>query len=411
MKNGKLFAKIVYYLFTFTIGILLAIFLPYIFMSDGEYLNMMESSLGKGKYADAMLLVGGYFDDREVYQQDFSDGGGIVLFNAVTLVYFDGGDEEAVDESQIHKSYAGFVYGIENKYNLTATVNNKSKMLVEDGEGNVHTVNILDADTNGDKTYDTVSTFYTNGFFFIDLDEDTFKSLRKLTFIDKDGKTFQEVALNLDYNEQFFSDVGAFVEEYNRDYKSDKLNALNDELLAKSENYKKSSLGVAQSKADTKATIIVVAYFITIYVIGDFLLGPRFILRFFKWFLFKVCKIKPKQKTHKDSPVYGNDYYCQVTLELDVSSVEGFGESVQIRYTSKKGEEISFILLKQEKYKATQRVKAGIYVNMWIDIDKDEYVTENLPETLAVEGYRKTFNIKILRREEKRDENFNSTPD
>ena len=42
MRNGKLFAKIVYYIFTFTIGILLALFLPYIFGSDyGEILNSM----------------------------------------------------------------------------------------------------------------------------------------------------------------------------------------------------------------------------------------------------------------------------------------------------------------------------------------------------------------------------------
>lgn len=409
MKHGKTFARVVYFLFTFTIGIILAVFLPYIYMSEGEYLNMMRSSLNKGEYGSAMLLVGGYFDDREVFQKDFKSGGGIVLFSAATLVYSDSEDE--IDEAKIHKAYAGFVYDVQDKYALTAEYGNQSKILVEDGSGEVHTLEILDADMNDDKTKDTVATYYTHGFFFLDLDEDTFPSLRKLTLIDKDGKVFHEVQLNLNFDEQFFTDVNDFLEEYNRDFKSDKLVELDGEFMSKSGHYKISSLGVAKSKADMKAAIIVVIYFICVYVIADFLLGYHYIIKFFNWFIYKVCKVKPKKGKHqpKKSEVFGSDYFCRVTFELDVSEVEGFAESVQIRYTSKKGEEISFILLKQENYKSTQRIKAGTYVNMWIDINKTHYATQDLPETLEVEGYRKTFKIKILSREEKRDENFNST--
>lgn len=406
MKHGKLFANIVYYLFTITVGVLLALFLPYVFMSDGEYLNMMESSLKKGEYSNAMLLVGGYFDSNEVFQEDFNDGGGIVIFCATTLVYSD--SEEVKDETQIHKAYAGFVYNAKG-YSVTAETDNQTKLLVKDGSGNVHTVKLLDGDSNGDGNIDTVTTYYTNGFFYFDLDEETYSSLRKLTFYNKEGQVYQEVSLELNYDQPFFSDVDEFVQEYNRDYKSEKLSQLNDAFLAKAENYKISTLGVAQSKADTKAAIIVVVYFVTIYVIGDLLLGQRYIIRFFKWFLFKVCKIKPKQKQSPQSKeVFGNDYFSQVTFELDISEAGDFSESVQIRYTNDKGEEISFLLLKQENYQTTQRIKAGTYVNMWIDLNKTEYATRDLPETLVVEGYRKTFQIKIVRREDKRDENFHS---
>ena len=410
MKHGKTFARIIYFLFTFLIGILLAVFLPFIYMSDGEYLNLMQSSLNKGEYSDAMLLVGGYFDKQEVFQKDFEGGGGIVLFSSATLVYSD--DEETVDEAQIHKAYAGFVYNVKDNYKATSEGANKTKMVVTDGSGEEHTVDILDADINEDKRNDTIATYYTHGFFFIDLDEDTFSSLREIKLIDRDGNDFQKITLNLNYEEQFFSDVNDFLEEYNRDYKSDKLPELNDAFLAKSENYKISTLGVAQSKADTKAAIVVVVYFICVYIIADFLLGYHLIIKFFKWFIYKVCKVKPKNKKEPNrKEIFGNDYFCQVTFELDVSEIDSFAESVQIRYTSEKGEEICFILLKQENYKSTQRIKAGTYVNMWIDINKSEYGTQDLPETLTVEGYRKTFKIKILRREEKRDENFNSKPD
>lgn len=398
MKHGKLFAKIVYYLFTLTIGVLLALFLPYILMTDGEYLKIMESSLEKGNYSDAMALVGGYFESPQVFKKDFEGGGGIVIFNAVTLVYSDSEDQK--DEAKIHKSYAGFVYNAKG-YNVTANADNQTRLEVTDASEEVHAVTLLDGDSDGNGNVDTITTLYTNGFFFFDLGQDEFPSLRKLTFYDKKGNVYQEVELELNYDQQFFTDVNDFVEEYNRDFKSDRLTELNNEFLAKSDKYKMSSLGVAQSKADTKAAIIVVAYFVTVYVIADFLLGRRFILRFFKWFLFKVCKIKPKQKKPPQrKEVFGNDYFCQVTFELDVSEVENFSESVQIRYTDEKGAEISFILLKQENYQTTQRIKAGTYVNMWIDLNKDKYGTQDLPDALYVEGYRKTFKIKILKREE-----------
>ena len=398
MRNGKLFAKIVYYIFTFTIGILLALFLPYIFGSDyGEILNSMESSLKKGNYSSAMQLVGGYFDSREVFQQNFEGGGGIVIFCAATLVNAEG--EETAGETKIHEAYAGFVYGAEN-YAVTSATDNRTRLVAEDGAGKEHVVEILNVDSDGDGKKDTINTLRSNRFFYFDFGSDTFPSLRKLTFYDKDGRVFQTVTLDLNYDQPFFADVRDFVEEYNRDWKSEQLDRLHEAFLAKSENYKISTTGVvANSKADTKAAIVVVAYFVCVYVNADFLLGHRFILRFFRWFLFKVCKIKPKQKkTPKRSEVFGNDYYCQVTFELDVTEVDDFAESVQIRYTDAKGEEISFILIKQENYQTTQRVKAGVYVNLWIDLNKTEYATQDLPEELPVEGYRKTFTVKILRR-------------
>lgn len=399
MKHGKLFAKIVYFLFTFTIGIVLALFLPYIFGSDyGEILKSMESSLKKGNYADAMSLVGGYFDGKEIYQRDFEGGGGIVMFSAVTLADAEG-DEEA--GRKVHAAYAGFVYGAES-YAVTAAADNKTRLVVTDGAGEEHTVELLNTDSDGDGKKDTINTLRSNKFFYFDLPGDGFPSLRKLTFYDKDGQVYQEISsLELDYQEQFFTDVNEFVEEYNRDYKSEKLDGLHDAFLAKSESYRISSTGVVKnSKADTKAAIVVVVYFVCVYIVADFLLGYHFIIRLFRWFLFKVCKIKPKQKKPpKHSEVFGNDYYCQVTFELDVTEAENFDGGVQIRYTGDKGEEISFILLKQEGYKATQRIKAGTYVNLWIDLDKTKYITRDLPETLWVEGYRKTFTVKILRRE------------
>lgn len=400
MRQGKFFAAIVYYLFTFTIGVLLTLFLPYILMSDGENLNIMRDSFKKGNYDDAMLLVGGYFDKRPVFQEEFKGGGGIVLFSAATLVFTDGKDENAVDEAKIHASYAGFVYGAKDSYSVFAKADNRTEMRVNVGD-EVKSVKILDSDSDGDGVKDTIATLASHGFFFLEFDKDTYPSLNGLTFIDKDGNEFAKANLQLGFEEQFFTDVQDFIDEYNSDYKSAMLPSLHEKFLAKNENYTQSSLGVAKSSADAKAAVIVVAYFVTVYVVGDFLLGWRLIARFAGWFLYKVCKVKPKTRKRKNDAVFGTDYYCQVTLELDVTGADGFDGNVRISYTDSKGEELSFSLMKGEGYKATRRVKAGEYVNMWIDINKTEYATENLPETLIVEGYRKAFKIKILKREEK----------
>ena len=42
MKKALVAASIIYYLFTFTIGVLLAVFLPYFMMLYGESLHIVE---------------------------------------------------------------------------------------------------------------------------------------------------------------------------------------------------------------------------------------------------------------------------------------------------------------------------------------------------------------------------------
>lgn len=102
-----------------------------------------------------------------------------------------------------------------------------------DLDGNVHRVEVLDTDSNGDSIKDTNSTCVKNGFIYVDLDQDTLSSIAKIELIDCDGTVFASVDANLDFGEVFFEDCEAFVTEYNADFKSDKLSGLNDALLAK----------------------------------------------------------------------------------------------------------------------------------------------------------------------------------
>lgn len=121
MKKGLVIANIIYYLFTFTIGVLLAVFLPYFLMLYGESVSIIEKSLAEKNYSQAIAIVGGYYDDQYVLQQDLQTGGGIVLFKATTL--YPGTDEDgnSVQDMRMHKAYAGFIYGIKDIYKVAKT--------------------------------------------------------------------------------------------------------------------------------------------------------------------------------------------------------------------------------------------------------------------------------------------------
>ena len=398
MKKGRIFAKIIYYIFTFLLGIMLAFTLPY-FMYVATAMRNIPKWLHAGQYDNAMGLIDGFHNKQYVYQEDF-EGGGIVLFEATTLSENSGDEEDkTVDGDKIFKSYAGFIYGVQDRYEVFATQNNSTKLIVTDLDGNTKPVELLSYDKNGDGSLDGVATAEQNDYIFLEFRQEEFGSIKSLSFLDKNGNVFfASRELSLDYSGKFFDDVDEFVAEYNRDYMSANLNKLSEKFLGKDDNYAINTYGDLKKKADTNAAIVVVVYFVCIYIIADFLLGNHYIIKFFRWFLYKVCKIEPKRKQKVDkSEVFGHDYFSSVTMSLDVESVPEFNGSVQVRYTNSDSE-ITFILLKENGYAATERIKAGTYVNPFVDMNRD-YTLTNLPDNLEVEGFRMDVKIKIIKRE------------
>ncbi len=401
MKKGKLFAQIIYYVFMFFIGILLAIFLPYILTLD-EALDIVNDSLMSGNYADAMQLSANYFDAESVFQTDFGQGGGIVLFSSATLTFDERDEDATLSDTKLHKSYSGFVYGTKDSYDILTTETNLAKLIVYDNDGVPRIVSILDYDADGDGSPDGCSTHMQYGLFFVEFAQETYDSIKELVLVDKSGNEFVRLEIGKSFSEPFFDDIDAFLTEYNSKPDSEKLDELRTEFFEKSSNYKSQTMRVANSRADKRATVIVVIYFVIVYIIGDLLVGGRYIIKFFRWLLVKVFKIKFKQKEPNRSELFGNDYFSKVTFVLDISALENFEQSVQIRYNNEKGEEASFVLMKEQNYSDTQRIKAGTYVNMWIDVDKNVYATQNLPEKLVVQGYQMAIKVKLIKREEKR---------
>ena len=191
MKKAKLFAKIVYYLFTISMGILLALFLPFYYFYSGESLNSMQQSLESGNYWEAMVLVGGYFNKQPVFQQDLPRRRN----SAFRSGNADGRAKRRRRRGggrQMHKSYAGFVYGVKDIYEVDGN-DSLAKVVVTDVNGNTHNVAVLNQDTDGDGKADRINTLTSNGFFYIDLDIDTVQSVAKITVVDKNGNTFAEI--------------------------------------------------------------------------------------------------------------------------------------------------------------------------------------------------------------------------
>ena len=427
MKKGSIFAKIIYYLFVFSFGIILAIFLPFIFMYDGEALNIIQDQLDSKQYVDAMAMVGGYYNKTIVLNECFEAGGGIVLFEAATLYEYEyKADEENAEvkkDYKMHKAYAGFVYGLDNSFSRGELAENKSILLIETSNGQKE-FGLLNLNTNEDEALDEISSLLTNNFFYLEFSEEGMSDLGvteiiSLTLVQADGSVYDEIQINSPafntesfFKTQFFNDVEAFIEKNNEfaEYNvrrteestyetelkalSEELTSLNNAILA-NENYAKSSSVVAKSRADKRASRVVLIYFICAYVLGDFMLGTKYIVKFIKWFCVKVLKIKFKEKPI-DRSVYGTSYYCQVELKLEVVSPNE--EEIDLTYVSE-AQIVTFTLNVANGYVQKQRMKAGVYTLQSSNL-KERYNTEFIPATIVAEGYKKAIEAKIIRREE-----------
>lgn len=385
MQKANLFPKILYYICTFLLGIFLVFTMPYFFTADIVFQKTTEH-LVNGEYFEAMQPMALYFNRNPVVVSRL-DNGSVVVFEASTYGLDDEGRE---DRTKVRSFYVGFLYDAYD-FKAGSTEERKSELLVADVGGNTKTVELA--------VYNTDSYGRLNGYAYFELDP-IIQSIATLEFLDVDGNSRIKIDnVNLNFDGAFFADIAPLVEYYNSDrVEESQLKRLSDEFLSKDSNYAEFSEEEAKKIADTRSVIIIVAYFVIVYVIADFLLGGHYIIKFFRWFIYDVCKAKPKhRKVKPNEEIFGHDYYCQVTVSLDLADVPEFNESVQVKYTNT-DVEIVFILLKENNYTATERVKAGIYVNPFIDMNR-EYAPVDLPDNLEVEGFKMDVKIKIIKRE------------
>lgn len=433
MKGSKVFSIVIYYLFTFTIGILLAWGLPKYygdFQVRGDYL---QQTVAEGNFDLAMACASNIYNKNRVLDVQFPQGGGLVLYQSI-LQYNDvsgASDGNAAEgpkllDKQLYKAIVGFMYGVDDGYRVFSVQNNQTKLIVDTDSG-AKQIELLDYDTNDDGINDGISTYTQHRLIIVEIPLNGISQINGLTFTDYQGATFYSTDAAISCQSDFFdiySDINEyndFVRLYTETSDRDERKAANDALVTMFGEYQNKTtanpdyvfisnenkntvpeyveMNSAVIKASNrKAVPIIIIYFVCVYIIGDFLLGTHYIIKFFRWLLFDVFKIKRKNKPPKVNrdEVFGHDYYSQVTLSLDTSDVPEFNGSVEIKYTNSDSE-VKFTLLKAENYTATQRIKAGVYVNPFIDIDRN-YAPVDLPDNFQVEGYRLDKTVKIVRR-------------
>ncbi len=420
MTKRKIFPAILYFIITFLIGIFLSVIMPpaYLYGSD-LILDVVADSLENGEYVDAMELYGGYFNAEYVLKEDFAGGGSFVLFEAIALndvekTEGEGDDAQTTTLTFLRKAYVGMLFGAKDNYRTSKEDDNKTgiSLTVLDDEGNAKEefYEILDKDSDK-KSLGYSVTYEKRGVLIIELDADTYPAIEKLSFIDCEGVVYSTIDFSekpLDFSSEFYQKSDLHVQKYNEAVlAADGSSALEDaegelkknekDFLGANENYRKSAIDKAEKVADKKATRTVIIYFVIIYVVAD-LLFTGFIVKFIKFMIFDVFKVKRKDSSKIYEENFGNDYYCSVTMKLDVQENSQFDQTITVRYGE--GEKtLKFTLGANDGYETYQRIKAGDYAGLKLDVPEG-YAVEGLPETLNVSGYKKNITAKIVRLED-----------
>ena len=390
MNRGlKIFAAVIYYVAICVLGIFLAILLPRMY-SYSMPIEAIDSSLANGDYSNAMRLIGGYYDRQYVYSSE-KDGKKIVIFASCILEQKEV-DGNMIDDAKITKAYSGFLFNVKNDYDVKSEENNQTKLVCKSESDVVYNYKLINYDYDNNDSNDTIMTLVDYDFIYFGITNEMVTDIDVLEFVDKEGKSFVKFEnLDLDFDEAFFDDVNDFVNEYNNDYASTNLEKLDREFRSKSDNYQMGYFDDIKKRAEKKATTIVLIYFAVAFLIGDVLVGKRYLIKLIRKIVIAIKKKKNPNYETEDEKKF-NDYYTQLTIVLKVPS--DCDASFVITYHNEYSD-IEFMLTKVDGYKVTKRVHAGVYVNPFVECEG--YSSVNMPEKLEVKGFTKTYEIEFVK--------------
>lgn len=378
-KKLKLFIKILYYVLTFGLGIILALILPGSVLYENLAQDMNQNLLD-GEYDKSMCLIGGYYDKEWAYQETFDDESGVVLFRAMTI-----NQDETPYQAQL--CYAGFLYNVTEDVYKTKKLEygNKTALYVNKDESSESRVEILNYDSNQDGAYDSVNTMVNYKYLYFEILMGSVEEIKSLSFYDMDGNLFHKAdtsSKTLDFKDTFFTSLETFKTEFNQDNAGSNLQALEDAFLSQNNNYQKGNYGDAYVRANKFSATVVIIYFVCVYLIADFLVGQHFIIRFI---IFIVDKIKRKRHPEEaPNDLYGTDYFTQVTFKLEVDP--SVSSDVLLRFSKEDNNEEVVLLAKKSNYELTKRIHAGKYGNL--RFESDELEPTDLPEVLEIKGFK-----------------------
>ena len=257
---------------------------------------------------------------------------------------------------------------------------------------------------------DRISTLISSDYICFLLDSEVFTNINEIKLLNATGETYYlNNGLSLKFDSNYFVATEEFRKTYNEygkdnDFSQEedaKLGAMYEAINKENPNIKKTgsahSVEALRKQANKEALIFVLLYFIWIYVLGDFLVGKRYIWKFI-CFIFRKIKDKIKKPDDKEVLAVGNNFYSQVTFEIENSDL--LEEDVIISYDAveKEREPIKVILMKANGYKKKERVRGGKY--KLTSYECERFNVLGLPAELEVKGYTMKIKLKVEKNEQ-----------
>ena len=392
-KGWKIFFKILYYLFAFGVGVFLILVVPQAKRDEISFKYLNEYIESK-EFVKAVDLLAYVYNADDVTEENFTNNSGLIVFEGLSIY-----DEtvEEVTTAAMNESYICFIYGLD-KLSFYGD-NNKTILKINDQD-----VEILSYDYNGDGKLDSIPSLINSTYICYIVNKNQFGSFNSLELVAKDGSTYlKKENINLTFESEFFTTANTFITKYNEGlsdnsftetesdelYKEyERIHAINDKYQM-IDTYKTSSK--VYDKASEESVWFMVVFLIWAFILGDCLVGKRYIFSLIKFLFNKIKnKIKPPQ-TNNDA--VGNNFYSLVTFKGDVC--EEFEGDIIISYESLTDKQYNFkvVLGKNIEYTIKQRVKGGKYKLTKVECGNFEVF--NLPKEIEVKGYTMLIDFNI----------------
>ena len=389
-KTIKLILKILYFVVTFSVGLILSFVLPVAYR-EIHTSTMLNENVKNKDFVLAMDLLGGLYNEKYT-QIEVNEDFGIVIFDTNSFFV-----SEENYQNSITESYTCFIYGLDPvRFDNLET--NQSAIYLNDNELKI---SLLQADLDGDGEFDAIVTVDTADYICFTIEKYKINDVSKIKLAQADGSTYHEwTNLSLNFETPFFTDTEQFVKDYNTAVSDGTFIEEENKVLEKqltdleqsNESFKRCgvySVEKIKKAANKSATIFVLIYFVVVYITADLLVGKRYILAMFGKLFNKIFKKKRKQEE-----IVGGGFKTLVTFEAIVD--KNFEKEIVISYknvidTSKV---FKITLTKEEQYIKKEKIHGGKYVLLEANLEGATIV--DLPDSIEISGYNMLVKMNIV---------------
>ena len=394
-KGWKIFFKILYIVITFGVTVFLILVYPNAREDELRFIYLSEYIENK-EFDKAVDMLSYIYNKEEVYNEKVTTNSGLVLYEGISR--YEKTNEDETKSYIINEAYICIIYDLEK----LQFYGNENKTVVK---VNNQEIKIVTHDFDGDGTDDSVPSLINNHYISFTIDKTVFETVDTIELLDKDGLTvFKLENLSYDFKTEFFTAIETFVSAWNTAYADEELSKEEDVILTSegkkilevNSNYQiidtYGTNNITISNEVTKDSILfVLGFLIWVCILGDCLVGKRYIFGFIKRIFFKI-KDKVKPKTAQEEALSAN-FFSLVTFEAKIC--EGFEKDVIVAYECLSNKQYNFkvIINKTNDYIIKQRVRGGKY--KLSSVECPGYDVLNLPEEIEVKGYTMLIKLNI----------------